>query len=525
LNNTNQQTPLGSLSYDPTGTFSWSDPTTGQTYNIPRFTATQTLGPTQQQTQDQSEQAKLNLATLGNAQSGRISNLLGAPIDLQYTPQPGDPAWVGSPPSASTTFGDAGQQQSTYGDAGPIPTTYGGQGDYQRSLSATPGAVFGFGDAGNIARDYGPNDFSADRSRVEQSLFERMQPQLDRQRTQLEQRLADQGIRYGSPAYTAAMDDFNRQLTDTRLGVIAQGGQEQKLQADLAAQRAGFANAAQQQAYLQAQGRGTFANQAAAQAFQEAQGRGAFANTAQQAAAAEAQQRGTFAQQAQQSLAEQLAARAAFANQAQQAGFQQAATRGSFANTALQQQVAQQQALFNVYNARRGGYLQEQYAQRNQPINEIGALLSQGQVQQPQFMQTPQQQIPTTDYAGIINQNFAQQFQNYQAQQQAQNQLLGGILGAGGSIGAGLAFRSDRRVKEDIARLGSVFAMEPNTGAGKRKVLPIYQFAYKDDPASMKHIGPMAQDVAKIDKGAVTTIGGVKHIYPERVMGSILRAA
>jgi hypothetical protein len=305
------------------------------------------------------------------------------------------------------------------------------------------------------------------------------------------------------------MDDFNRQLTDTRLGVIAQGGQEQKLQADLAAQRAGFANAAQQQAYQQAQGRGTFAN------------------TAQQAAAQEAQQRGTFAQEAQQSLAEQLAARAAFANQAQQAAFQQAATRGGFANTARQQQVAQAQAAFNAQNAARAQYLQEQYALRNQPINEISALLSGSQVQQPQFMQTPQQQIPTTDYAGIINQNFQQQFQNYQTQQQAQNQLLGGILGAAGSIGAGLAFRSDRRSKENIHRIGTVFAAEPQpVQEPTREKLPVYEYSYKDDPASTRHVGPMAQDLQKIDPGAVgKDRRGMRYINAGRMMGSILRAA
>jgi hypothetical protein len=35
----------------------------------------------------------------------------------------------------------------------------------------------------------------------------------------------------------------------------------------------------------------------------------------------------------------------------------------------------------------------------------------------------------------------------------------------------------------------------------------------------------MAQDVERMDKKAVKTIGGVKHIDTGRVMGSILRAA
>ncbi len=59
---------------------------------------------------------------------------------------------------------------------------------------------------------------------------------------------------------------------------------------------------------------------------------------------------------------------------------------------------------------------------------------------------------------------------------------------------------------------------------GDAKKLPIYQYSYKDDPSSTRHIGPMAQDVERIDKKAVKTIGGVKHIDMTR-MGSILRAA
>ena len=41
LNNVNQITPSGNLTYDVTGNYGWTDPSTGQTYNIPRFTATQ----------------------------------------------------------------------------------------------------------------------------------------------------------------------------------------------------------------------------------------------------------------------------------------------------------------------------------------------------------------------------------------------------------------------------------------------------------------------------------------------------
>jgi hypothetical protein len=98
---------------------------------------------------------------------------------------------------------------------------------------------------------------------------------------------------------------------------------------------------------------------------------------------------------------------------------------------------------------------------------------------------------------------------------------MGGILGLGGKLG-GAAIASDRDVKENIDRIGTVFAASDKDD---RKQLPIYQYSYKDDPASTRHIGPMAQDVEKIEPRAVTEREGVKHIYPDLVMGSIMRAA
>src|SRR6185312_3414864 len=49
---------------------------------------------------------------------------------------------------------------------------------------------------------------------------------------------------------------------------------------------------------------------------------------------------------------------------------------------------------------------QQAVTTRNQPINEITALMSGSQVSNPTFGATPQTTIPTTDTAGIINTNF-----------------------------------------------------------------------------------------------------------------------
>lgn len=435
LNNVNQNTPEGSLRYDVTGTHAWTDPSTGHTYNIPTFTSTQSLSPQGQAIQSQLDAAKMNMAGMASSQSGRVADLLSTPFNpTGSAPGAGDPNAIKNVPGAATSFDPGGQIQTT------------------------------FGDAGDITKSYGAGDFSADRQRVEESLMARMNPQLARERGNIEQRLADQGIRYGSQAYTSAMDDYNRQANDARFGAVSQAGSEQQRMMDMAAQRAGFENSAQQQAYDQAQGRGAFANQATGQQFQ------------------------------------------------------QNAAQAAFGNAGLAQQLAQAQSGFNADNSARNQYMQEQYAQRNQPINEITSLMSGSQVQQPNWLNSPQSQIPTTDIGGLINQNFNQQMQGYQAQNQNWQQMMGGILG----LGAGAMKLSDEREKKNIDRVGTVFAYNEDA---EREKLPIYEFEYKRDANRRRHVGPMAQDVEKIDRGAVHDVGGRKAIDTGRVMGNILRAA
>jgi hypothetical protein len=434
LNNTNQVTPEGSLSYDVTGNYDWTDPSTGQTYSIPRFTATQRLSIEQDRLKTQNDQTQYNLAAMGNQQSQRVGNILNTPFD----PNGGAPTG-----GDAQNILDVGQARTSFDPGGQVQT--------------------GFGDAGDITRSYGAGDFSQDRQNVEDALMARMNPQLARERSNIEQRLADQGIRYGSQAYTSAMDDYNRQATDTRFGAISQAGQEQQRMMDMAAQRAGFQNSAQQQAYDQAQGRAAFGNAAVGQQFNQ---------------------------------------------NAQMAGFE---------NAGLAQQLAQQQSGFNAQQTQRNQYMQEAYQQRNQPLNEISALMSGGQVQQPNWLNTPNSQIATTDIGGLINQNFAQQQANYQTQNQNWQSMMGGVLG----LGAGAMKLSDEREKKNIDRVGTVFAFNE---AAEREKLPVYEYEYKRGDGS-RHVGPMAQDVEKIDRGAVHNIGGRKAIDTRRVMGNILRAA
>jgi hypothetical protein len=50
-------------------------------------------------------------------------------------------------------------------------------------------------------------------------------------------------------------------------------------------------------------------------------------------------------------------------------------------------------------------------AERNQPLNEITALMSGSQVAQPKFTATPQTQVGGVDYGGMVQNNYAGQMQ------------------------------------------------------------------------------------------------------------------
>jgi len=122
----------------------------------------------------------------------------------------------------------------------------------------------------------------------------------------------------------------------------------------------------------------------------------------------------------------------------------------------------------------RGQAFSEALARRNQPINEITALMSGSQVSNPAQMggATPQAGVGGVDYTGLVNQKYKADL----AQSQA---AMGGLFGL---ASAGLGMFSDRRLKTDIQRVGQ-------TDAGT----PIYTYRYIwGGPVQM---GVMAQDV------------------------------
>ena len=86
-----------------------------------------------------------------------------------------------------------------------------------------------------------------------------------------------------------------------------------------------------------------------------------------------------------------------------------------------------------------------------------------------------------------------------------------GLLGQVLSAVAGVATKSDRRLKTDIKKIG-----ESDTG------YPLYVFRYKNEPESVRHIGLMAQDVEKKDPGAVVNTPEGKAVLYGRALGQLL---
>jgi len=250
----------------------------------PRYSATQSLSAAGQELLKTNQGTAQNLASLAKEQSGRLSTLLNKPLDFSGLP-------------AAGSLGD--------------------------------------------------NDYSADRTKVEEALFSRLNPQLDREREAFETSLVNRGIRPGSKAYMDEMQRMQMGVNDQRTSVVLGAGQEQnRLQ-------------------------GLKLNEA------------------------------------------------------------------------------------NFNNSNRANALNELLTQRSLPLNELLAVAGQGQVQTPQFAPTPSTGVGGVDTAGINQQNFA----NQQNQWSNNQSILGGLFSAGASL-LPLAF-SDRRLKTNIEDTGERVAGVP----------------------------------------------------------------
>lgn len=108
-------------------------------------------------------------------------------------------------------------------------------------------------------------------------------------------------------------------------------------------------------------------------------------------------------------------------------------------NAAIGAAGAEQSRLYSQALSGRQQGIQETLTQRNQPINELAALLGTSPgVQMPSFSQPAQTGIAPTDVVGPINMAYQGELNAYNQQQNARNSAMGGLFGLGGSVlGAG----------------------------------------------------------------------------------------
>jgi hypothetical protein len=134
----------------------------------------------------------------------------------------------------------------------------------------------------------------------------------------------------------------------------------------------------------------------------------------------------------------------------------------------------------------------------NMPLNTLSALRSGSQVQNPTFVNAPQQATTSgADILGATQMGYNAQMGNFNAQQAAQQGFNSGLMGLGGTLGAA-AIMSDIRTKEHIKQVGFL----PNG-------LSVYEYEYKpkwkDKAGHGKFIGVMAQEVEMVQPQAVIT--------------------
>jgi len=153
---------------------------------------------------------------------------------------------------------------------------------------------------------------------------------------------------------------------------------------------------------------------------------------------------------------------------------------------------------FNTGLAANQNAFNQQMTQYNMPLNTLSALRTGAQVQNPTFVNAPQQ--ATTSGADLLGAATAQGNYNTAANNAAsasQSSMNSGLMSLAGT-GATLAMMSDIRTKDHIKAIGWL----PNG-------LPVYEYEYKpewkDEAGHGKFVGVMAHEVEAVQPEAVIT--------------------
>jgi len=463
-NRPTQVTPWGKTTWETTTGF---DPGTGK--DVTKWTQNQELSdPAQkalnEQLKIQEDRSKLAGTFMGRVASdyndpfdwsdiNRQTPMMGAPIPANYYTQ-ATGAQTEVPQQQLDTSAIQRQQFDTSAPQQRALNTYlqGQQYDTSSPQQLTSGQQ----SLSPTTQTANAANFSADRQRIENELFQRMQPEHDRQTAMLQTQLANQGLTPGSDAYNQQLQTLSDNQARERFNAVQQGGQEQaNLQNMLMGQQqqafgqqstAGqFGLGAQQQAFGQDMSAQQAQNAAKQAQFQQALSSGQFSNEAlqqmfgQDVAAQQAQNAGATSAYGQDIAAQQAR------NAALQAQYQQALSSGQFNNQALQQLFGQNAAASNqnytqqmnssqMANQLRQQAISENMQRRNMSLNEMNAMLTGQQVSAPSMPGfNSNQRSQAADLLGASTQQYAQNLDSYNAQQQQMQGLMSGAMGLGSS--------------------------------------------------------------------------------------------
>ena len=313
----------------------------------------------------------------------------------------------------------------------------------------------------------------------QQAIMARLEPQLARNRVSTETQLINQGLRPGSEAYNNAITLLGQQENDQRTQAVLQG-----LGLDMSANAQGYGQALTSGQFGNtAQGQNFGQGNIQQQLFNQAQGQNFGQGNIQQQLYNQAQGQnfgqGTTAQNT--------------ANQAVGQNYTQNYNTIAQNNAAQQQQFAQNTQRAAFENQARQQALAEAIQQRQMPINEIAALMSGSQIQNPVFQPFTGANVGAAPIAQTMQNAYAGQMNAYNQQIASQNAQTSGLFDLGA---AAITAYSDERLKSNITRIGTH---------------PLGIGIYEYDIFDRREIGVMAQEVQEVLPEAI-------HIDPSGFM-------
>jgi len=493
LGNPSENTPWGSTSVTRSGSYDFTEPFTGMTYDIPTFTRNTVLSPEGQAINSQNMAAQLNLSKIANKQSAFLSDYLGMPFDPDYSytldtsaATPESRRWVSTAGSAVPSAAPSAAASVGAFNAGTFKpmTRQEWDADFQKKW---PEYSKGFPNDGGVYLPQTTQGMYEEYVRAERANFERSE----------RDRYTDWAMQQGGAAGAAASastDAGAGGYWETVPGSPGKWVATKKTGSDALQPWSAMGNENYEESRRRVEDalysriepqlgrdRESLETRLAGQGIRlgtEAYDRAIDEFNRQ---STDARMRTVLAGGKEQSRL--------FGMDLQRAGFNN--------NLRLQQ-------------------LQEALTRRNQPLNEIIGLLSGTQITPPTFMGANMPTIPTTDNAGIIQNYDAQKLQAAQMENQMMGQVLGGLFGGIGNIVGGLKL-SDDDAKKDMEPLAEL----DDDGTH------LWAFRYRgENDNGPKHIGLMASEVEEVAPQAVHMgADGFRRVDYGEAMGSILKVA